>query len=135
MDKDPWPCIPRLFTGHAHRSGMSAQFRIQALPVGGEVLINGEDVTDRAAATNIRIGKTEPTIVTLHMLGEGTIEGEGIVHIVDDPPDIPQLLSEFLSQVSPDQLEQDALMAANGDESLTGTMLRVLQAYATGTGL
>lgn len=55
---------------------MSAQFRIQALPVGGEVLINGEDVTDRAAGVNIRIGQTEPTVLTLHMIGDGIIEGE-----------------------------------------------------------
>ena len=113
---------------------MSASFRIQALPVGGEVLINGEDVTDRCAAADIRIGQTEPTVVTLHMLGDGVIEGEGIVHIQDDLADVPQLVAEFLAQISPEQLEQDALMAHQADESLTATMLRVLAGYATGAG-
>lgn len=114
---------------------MSASFRIQALPVGGEVLVNGEDVTDRIAATNIRIGQTEPTVLTLHLTGEGTIEGEGIVHIVDEPTDPASIIAEFLAQVSPDQLEQDALMAHHSDETLTGAMLRVLASYATGVGL
>ena len=126
---------PGCVRGPVARSGaMSASFRIQALPVGGEVLINGEDVTDRAAVTTIRLGHTEPTIVTLHMIGEGTIEGEGIVHIQDDLADVPQLVVDFLAQVSPEQLEQDALMAHQADESLTATMLRVLAGYATGAG-
>ena len=111
---------------------MSASFRIQALPVGGEVLINGEDVTDRAAGVNIRIGQTEPTVLTLHMIGDGIIEGEGIVHIQDEPADPAQLVADFLGQISADQLEQDALMAHQADESLTATMLRVLASYATG---
>ena len=111
---------------------MSASFRIQALPIGGEVLINGEDVTDRAAVTTIRLGHTEPTIVTLHMIGEGTIEGEGIVHIVDEPADIADTVAELLSRIDPDQLEQDALMAMTGGETLTATMLRVLAGYLTG---
>lgn len=113
---------------------MSASFRIQALPVGGEVLINGEDVSDRAAGVNIRIGQTEPTVVTLHMIGDGVIEGEGIVHIQDEPADPALVVADFLAQISPEQLEQDALMSHQADESLTATMLRVLAGYATGAG-
>ncbi len=116
---------------------MATPFRIDAQPVGGRITINGEDVTDRVAAAELRVGRYDPTVLTLHHLdGAGPIEGEGIVQVVEaDDRDDADIICAFLEQIDPVQLEQDALMAQTAAGTLTGPMLQMLCAYARGVGL
>lgn len=72
----------------------------------------------------------EATKVYLELLGYGTIEGEGIVHVVKGGSDI----GEWLSQIDPDELEKAALdrMGGFGSPSTGAAVLEVLRGWAGG---
>ena len=109
----------------------TAHIQITPAPVGARVRVNGDDLTNRIAALNIRAGATEPTVLTLHLLAgaDGScIEGRGVVHVADGA-DPGQVVVEFLARVDPGELEQAALMA-EGAGSLTEKMIAVLADWA-----
>ncbi len=105
----------------------TAHFQIAAAPVGGRVHINGQDVTDRLTAVDVRLGAAEPTVLSVHLVAgadPSSIEGRGVVHVAVDV-DRVQAVVEFLSMVDPGQLEQDA-MYREGAGTLTEKMLAVM---------
>lgn len=108
-------------------------YKITTGAVGGRLVIDGEDVTDRVDAFGLRVGRTEPTVLSLHLIpGAGDIEGEGLVHVVADPRDEADIICEFLAQIDPGMLEADVLQRNDVGGSFTGPMLEQLAAYARG---
>ncbi len=111
---------------------MSAHFTIDANQVGGRIIVDGQDVSTQVAAADLRVGTTEPTVLSLHLTAVGRIEGDGIVQVIADPADEADTICAFLAQIDPDQLEQDALMVPGPAGTLTAPMLQVLAGYARG---
>lgn len=100
----------------------------------GHVLINGEDVADRVRRVTVDSVASEVPKIYLEMQGEGHIEGEGIVNVVQDL-DQRQVVAEFLGNLDPGSLESAALfkMGGLGEGLTTGeAFLEVLKEYARG---
>lgn len=110
-----------------------ASFKIAASPFGATIEVNGQDITDQVGAAEIRVADGQPTTLTLHHIGDGTIEGQGIVQVVE-PSDLDEvdLICSFLAGIDPDQLDNDALNDTDASANLTGAMLAQLQRYARG---
>jgi hypothetical protein len=111
----------------------AASFRITARPLGGTIIVNGEDVSAKVGVTELRVADGQPTTLTLHQHGDGIIEGEGIVHFVarDDRTDA-DIISEFLAAVDPEQLDRDLMATADVSTDLNALTLQVLASYARG---
>lgn len=107
-------------------------FRITPSPVGvGTVEIDGRPVAGvRSVAVKAEAG--EATKVYVELTGEGTIEGEGIVHVVT--PGSRSAVADFLAAIDPDELEKAALdrMRGFGGGSTGAAMLDVLRGWAGG---
>lgn len=109
-----------------------ASFRLEVTPFGGRIHVNGEDVTDRVGIAELRVADGQPSTLTLHHIGEGSIEGEGIVNISNTADDAAEIICGFLESIDPDQLDADALNNADSATNLTAVMLKMLQRYARG---
>lgn len=109
-----------------------ASFTIKATPFGARIEVNGHDVTDQVGVAEIRVADGQPTTLTLHHIGDGTIEGQGIVQVVDPAQNDADIICGFLAMIDPDQLDSDALADADVSSNLTAAMLATLQRYARG---
>lgn len=99
----------------------TARIAIVATPLGGRITINDQDVTDRVAATELRIVDGQPTVLTVHLAAEGTIEGQGIIHIIEPQGSPVELIRGFLDAVDIPALEQRVLETSDwGDTPGTG---------------
>lgn len=110
----------------------TASFRITARPLGATIVVNGDDVTHKIGVAELRVANGQPTVLTLHQHGDGIIEGEGIVQIVNPAQADADVICEFLAGIDPDQLDSDALSNADASTNLTAVMLKILQRYARG---
>lgn len=110
----------------------TATFEVKATPVGGRVHVNGKDVTPKIGAAEIRIADGQPTTLVLFLNGHGTVEGEGIVEVINPAEADAEVICAFLAGIDPDQLDSDALNGADASMNLTAAMLSTLQRYARG---
>lgn len=91
--------------------GGVTSFSFTAAPVGvARLVVEGEDVTDRVEAFELRGGRREPTTLSLHIVGSGNVEGDALVSVAG-PVDPSAVVHEFLSAISPQAL--DEAMARN----------------------
>src|SRR4051812_48902457 len=104
----------------------TARFTIDAGPLGGRITVNDEDVTDRVGIAELRLANGQPTTLSLHLSGTGTIEGEGVVQILE-PRDDADIICGFLELVDPDELDNDGLNDADAGTNLTAAILKTLQ--------
>lgn len=96
----------------------------------GDMSIDGQPIPE-VDGIDVRIRPGQPTVVTLHHQADLDLTGSGLVQSnVDQDPG--ELVAEFLDQIDPQLLEQTALMNADASQSLTGTMLAQLAAWARG---
>jgi hypothetical protein len=89
-----------------------AAFRIDASnPVAPVVKVNGVDVDGIVAWRLDQASRNELPTLSLAVVGDCVVEGEGVVHVVpDDVKDsVISAMSEFLDQIDPDTLEQAML--------------------------
>lgn len=106
-------------------------FDISLAPGEGKVLVDGKDVSDKVAGLTIEAAPGEIPKVFLQLHGEGTVEGEGVVHVVKDQ-DMREIVAEFIANVDPSALEADALarMGGLGATMTTGqAFLEALKGY------
>lgn len=107
--------------------------RIDARPIGHSIEVNGQDVTGMVAAAELHLADNQPSVLTLHLIADGTIEGDAIVRTVEQvPTDDGQAIAGFLDQIDPDELEHIALQTADASCSSTKVMLQVLACWAKG---
>lgn len=109
-------------------------FRL-VLPLVGtpEIEVDGKRVSNaRSVAVKAEVG--EATKVYVELVGEGTIEGEGIVHVVRDGVDTRDTLTDWLAQIDPAELETAALarMGGLGGGTTGEAVLDVLRGWAGG---
>lgn len=105
-------------------------FRIHADPLGGNIEIDGTDLTEHVAAFDLHVGQTEPSILSLHLIpGHGPIQGEALIHIADDS-DPGDLICAFLDTIDPGELDQHALNNADASSNLTEAMIATLKQWA-----
>lgn len=85
-----------------------AKFRLNLTPagIGSTVEINGVDQADHVRALALRSQHKEITTLTLELIGEAVVEGEGIVEVARQPndEDLRGYLLEWLSEVDADQI-------------------------------
>jgi len=110
-------------------------FDISLAPGEGRVVVDGQDVSSRVTRVTIDAPAGEIPKVFLELNGQGTLEGEGIVHIVKDQ-DMREIVAEFISNVDPSALEAAALEKLGGGLSApmsTGeAFLEALKGYVRG---
>lgn len=103
------------------------------LPVVGspEVTVGGVPVPD-VCSVAVKAEAGEATKLYLTLNGDGTITGDGIVHVVRDAPH--GAVVDWLSQVDPDELEKAALdrMGGLGGGTTGEAVLDVLRGWAGG---
>ena len=109
-------------------------FTIDADPIGGRVTVAGQDVTSQVAAAELRLGATEPTVLTLHEIAEGHVEGEGLVRVVGADYDAGKIVADWLGKIDPRALEQDAMKGSAVGESPTRRILACLIDHALASG-
>lgn len=102
---------------------------LPAASPGAEIEVDGKPVTN-AVSVAVKAEVGHVTKLYLELVGDGTIEGEGIVHVVKPGPNV----GEWLSHIDPDELEKAALDRMGGlDGGSTGAaMLAVLRGWAGG---
>lgn len=98
---------------------------------GTKIEIDGKPVLN-ATSIAVKTAIGEVTKVYVEMLGEGTVEGEGIVHVVRDGT--ADSIAAWLAQIDPDELEKATLerFGLLGDGSVGASMLEVLGRWAGG---
>lgn len=93
-----------------------AKYRIELGPLGhGTIEVNGEDVTNKCQGVSYQAVTGQPSVLTLHHVGaEGVIEGEGIVRVTSDQPDISDadVILGFLDSVNTKALAARVLESA-----------------------
>lgn len=109
-----------------------AKFVVRATPFGAAIEVNGDDISSQVGAAEIRVADGQPTTLTLHHIGEGSIEGEGIVQVVNPEQADADIICSFLAGIDPDQLDNDALNGADASSNVTAALLQTLQRYARG---
>lgn len=115
----------------------TSRILLDLTPFGGRIEVNGDDVTDQVGLAEVRVANGQPTTLSLHLLADGKIEGEGIVHVIDHQPtvegiDVDSVLA-FLDSIDPDRLDHDALADTDASSNLTVVMLETLKGYARAT--
>lgn len=92
------------------------------------VLLDGQDVSDRIAGVNVAARPGQPPVLTLLHAGEGPIEGEGIVRVVEEGLDQREAVLAFLSNLDAAEVDRQALEKMQwGSKSLTATVIEVLK--------
>lgn len=108
-------------------------FRLTLPLVGGrdtKIEVDGKPVSDACSiAVKSEVGGA--TKVYIELVAGGTLEGEGIVHVVKDGT---TAVADWLAMIDPDELEQAALagMGALSGLSTGAAMLEVLRGWAGG---
>lgn len=115
----------------------TSRILIDTTPFGGRIEVNGDDVTDQVGLAEIRVANGQPTTLSLHLLADGKIEGDAVVHVIDHQP-TPEgidtdMVVAFLDSIDPDRLDHDALNNADASSNLTAVMLDTLKGYARAT--
>ncbi len=112
----------------------SARFSIKVDPVGfGQVTVNGEDVTDRTQGFRVESAQGQPSFLTLYTSGQGTIQGEGVVQVVEYHEDEAAVIKDFLKKLDAKVIEKIALERTGwGSASLVGEVFAVLANIADG---
>lgn len=98
---------------------------------GSSIEVDGQPVKNvRSIAVKAEVG--EATKLYVEMIGEGTIEGEGVVHVVRD--DNRSTVADWLANIDPDELEKAALdhMGGLAGGSTGAAFLDVLRGWAGG---
>lgn len=108
-------------------------FRLVLPAVGRNAVVevDGTRVAD-VASVAVKTSTDEPTRLYLELTGAGTIEGDGIVHVVK--PAIRAAVADWLAAIDPEELEKAALdrMSGFGGGSTGASMLEVLRGWAGG---
>ena len=102
-----------------------------ANPGATQIEVGGHPVTNvRSVAVKAEAG--EATKLYLELVGDGTVEGDGIVHVVT--PASRDAVAVWLAAIDPDELEKAALdrMSGFGGGSTGAAMLEVLRGWAGG---
>ena len=100
----------------------------------GHVMVNDVDLSDRVTGLAMVARSGELPKLTLELRGEGTLEGEGIVDVIRDarPEDLRAAVLEWLSEIDPDQLAEEAMREAPMTASPVELVLAALQRMAAG---
>lgn len=105
-------------------------FSLAAQPVGGALVVNGEDVTGRARAWTITGGHDEPTRLTIELTpGEGAIEGEGVVEVLVAGP-----AGDAVRALDPEVVRERAAPRLGYDGNAIATYLEVIAAMVDEAG-
>lgn len=116
---------------------MSVRFRVSLGLLGrGKVEVDGRDVSEQVRGLSVTARTDEPTRLYLEHVGEGEIEGEGIVHVVSDL-DQRQVVAQFLASLDVEAVEKDVLNESGGYGDARGpgaTVLDVLRRYVRDAG-
>ncbi len=110
-----------------------AKFSVDVTSSGhGKVVINGNDVSEsvNGLALESRVG--QPPLLRLYFLAAaGPIEGEGIVHVVEDQVDWRAQLRTSLGRIDPRILEKEVLKRCGWGDSATEATLNILKEWLT----
>lgn len=80
------------------------KFEIDADPLGtARVTVDGVNVSEGLRALELVVAKDEITTLVLHTMGSGTIQGEGLVKVVDAN------LANIIASLDPEEIEQEAM--------------------------
>lgn len=95
----------------------------------GRVVIDGVDISDRAAGVLVDARPGQPPRLVVELVGEGGIEGLGEALASSPASD----LAEFFASIDPEELEKAALSRLGfGDSDATQAMLDILRDWAEG---
>lgn len=109
-------------------------FRIDTSPLGTQVVVDGRDVTAHVDAVAFTAAVGDPPCLTLHCApGAGVLAGHAVIH-VSEPGLDPDAVCAWLDDLDPDELERDALAAADMSTSPTAAILDMLRHYLSGPG-
>jgi hypothetical protein len=114
-----------------------AHFEIEAHANGlSRVVVNGADVSDDVRGYELRGQHGAPPVLVLyHLAASGPIEGDGIVHVVDDGMDQRGAVLAFLDNLDAEELEEQAtdgmsMATDDGSTSMGGAFLAALKKAA-----
>lgn len=99
---------------------------------GGEVIVNGEDISKRVVSLGFQARAGQPLILNIQQLaGSLELEGQGIVK-VDRPGELDgkQAIYQFLDRLDPFTLEEEVLTRGNLEKGIMETAIEVMKEWA-----
>lgn len=115
-----------------------SKFKLDASAVGRQstLEVNGEDVTQKMTIRSamVQVSSNDVPRLVLEVLGEGTIEGEGIVEVRHvDLPDVQDLILDFLGDLDPEVLDAEVNELLQTDpQPYAALLLEVLKRQVRG---
>lgn len=113
---------------------MSARFEVTAEPIGGQIVVNGADVTSLVRRAVIELSAEQPTRLGLELKSgaEGTVVGEGVVEVVRPGESVADWLAAVdAAALRARVLEVMATEGMAGDDPVI-LALAVLRSWADG---
>ncbi|MBO0863452.1 MAG: hypothetical protein J2P16_00060 [Mycobacterium sp.] len=103
-----------------------ATFSLDLTPAftGSKVVVNGQPLPDTVRALAVRAGAGDVTTLTVELIGDATLTGEGIVEVshADDLRDA----AAIVRSIDPDQLAAEAQGQADMGSSFTKVVLELV---------
>lgn len=102
---------------------------------GGEIVVNGVDVSSKISAWSVQGEIGKPTVVTLRTFESGVVfDGPGVVRVADSDTAAEGPVLAFLDTVDPQWLDEQVLdrLPVGSGMSTMGVALAVLRELAGG---
>ncbi|HVX18685.1 MAG TPA: hypothetical protein VHA73_11695 [Acidimicrobiales bacterium] len=97
------------------------RFRLDLAPVAGTIEIDGVDVTSLVEAVEVFSAVNQPTRLVVHRTAQGSVEGDGVVQVID-----PMGAADKLRSLDASEVERLALTRAGPGTNHTRLVLDVV---------
>lgn len=106
-----------------------ADIQMRLSPNGmGEILVNGEDISDRVVNLGLQMRPGQPLVVNVQQIA-GAVEliGSGVVNVTTPGAEDQQAIRRFLDRLDPSALEAKVLEEGSLDQGIMETAIQLMK--------